>query len=220
MPEKDLLNEVWKQIEGYPNYEVSNLGNVRSLNYNGTGTVQILKQRCTPKGYSSVCLYNNGKRKNCLVHRLVWEAFCGKIPEGLHTDHISGDKSNNFLSNLRVVSPKENTHNPITYNRYLEAMKKMHQLPEYREKHVNALRKYNSKYNNKSVVQLDKNTGEVIRRWDCIADVEREIGIHSQSISACCNGRQHYKTAGGYRWIFFTPPSVVYVPEFMKYFES
>lgn len=52
--------------------------------------------------------------------------------------------------------------------------------------------------NSKKVAQYDKNTLELIKIWDSMRDVERELGIASQSISACCKGK--LKSAGGYIW--------------------
>ena len=45
------------------------------------------------------------------VHRLVAETFIGPIPEGCQIDHISRDKSANMLSNLRIVTPSQNSRN-------------------------------------------------------------------------------------------------------------
>lgn len=50
-------------------------------------------------------------RKMYQLHRLIWEDAHGPIPEGLCIDHIDGDKLNNKLSNLRLVSHKQNMEN-------------------------------------------------------------------------------------------------------------
>lgn len=49
-----------------------------------------------------------GKPNQTLVHRFVWEYFNGPIPEGLVVDHIDGDRCNNSLHNLQLLSPKDN----------------------------------------------------------------------------------------------------------------
>ena len=49
-----------------------------------------------------------GVRNTISVHRFVWEYFNGPVDEGLVIDHIDGDRSNNRLSNLRVVTQREN----------------------------------------------------------------------------------------------------------------
>ena len=52
--------------------------------------------------------------------------------------------------------------------------------------------------NSKKVAQYNKKTNELIKIWDSMADVERELGIANQNISACCKGKQ--KSAGGFIW--------------------
>ena len=47
-------------------------------------------------------------------HRLIWEAFKGPIPKGSYIDHIDGNRSNNALNNLRLVSQSENMYNVTT----------------------------------------------------------------------------------------------------------
>tara|TARA_R110002153_G_scaffold64566_2_gene172936 strand:- start:75 stop:518 length:444 start_codon:yes stop_codon:yes gene_type:complete len=49
----------------------------------------------------------NGKR--FYTHRVVWEMFNGKIPEGLQIDHINGIKDDNRIENLQLVTNKQNT---------------------------------------------------------------------------------------------------------------
>ena len=93
------------------------------------------------------------------VHRLVWEAFNSPIPDGYEIDHINTIRYDNRLVNLRLVTSKENSNNPKT----VEKMRKSKVKP---------------------VLQLDKTTGEVIRRWESARDVERELGIYQGRISS------------------------------------
>jgi hypothetical protein len=58
----------------------------------------------TTTGYPQI----SAKGKTWLVHRLVWEAFNGEIPSGMQINHIDGVKTNNALSNLEIVTPKQN----------------------------------------------------------------------------------------------------------------
>lgn len=89
-------------------YMVSNLGNVKSLKQ---GRNLVMKTPKNKEGYCFVNLRINGKSKVQTVHKLVAMAFLGHIPNGITNvvDHIDGNKSNNNLENLRVISNKENT---------------------------------------------------------------------------------------------------------------
>jgi hypothetical protein len=50
-------------------------------------------------------------KKTLSLHRFVYELAYGPIPEGLQIDHIDGNRTNNFLSNLRVVTNQQNHFN-------------------------------------------------------------------------------------------------------------
>ena len=68
------------------------------------------------KGYRYICV--DGKR--VLKHRFIWEAFFGKIEDGLEIDHIIpiSEGGGDELSNLRVVTSKQNKNNPRTIEKY------------------------------------------------------------------------------------------------------
>jgi hypothetical protein len=100
------MEEEWKQIVDYPNYSVSNYGNIRN---DKTGL--ILKAGLDNNGYKRVGLYNNGKPKTFEIHKLVGEAFIEKSEENIIIDHIDRDKLNNNVSNLRFVTYQINSRN-------------------------------------------------------------------------------------------------------------
>ena len=72
-----------------------------------------------------------------------------------------------------------------------------HHTKETTAKQSKALKGKNSS-SAKSVYQIDKTTGEIIKRWDCIREVTRVLGIESTHISACCMGKA--KSTGGFKW--------------------
>lgn len=68
--------------------------------------------------YNYVKLYKNGKRKLISLHRLIYEAHNGTIPENMVIDHIDNNSYNNNIKNLRLCSISENVMNrSITYNK-------------------------------------------------------------------------------------------------------
>lgn len=95
--------EIYKVISDYPNYEVSNLGNVRNKK-----TGKVLKPLRHNKGYLQVTLCKERKHKQCLVHRLVSTAFIPNPENKKEVNHLDGNKTNNCVSNLEWVSHSEN----------------------------------------------------------------------------------------------------------------
>jgi len=93
----------WRPVPGYPNYQVSSRGQVRSLVRH-----KLLAQVQGKRGYLLVNLYRDGKPKNFLVHRLVALAFIGVIPAGWQVNHRDGDKRNNDVRNLEIVTVEQN----------------------------------------------------------------------------------------------------------------
>lgn len=101
------MKEVWKQLPGYEDrYEVSCRGNVRSCR-NANPVTKYLSVH-VKFGYPKVFLAKDGGAKWFFIHRLVWMAHMGAIPEGLVVNHIDHDKGNPCLENLELTTQKEN----------------------------------------------------------------------------------------------------------------
>ena len=174
------MQEIWKDIVGYEGlYQVSNLGNVRSLNYNHTGKEKLLKQNINCNGYNYVVLAKEGSRKTYTIHRLVAIAFIPKSENKDCVDHINGIRTDNRVVNLRWATLKENMNFPLA---------KKH-LSESLTNHPNK---------SKSILQIDKVTGEVINEFPSSQEAGRQLNVSRSSISACCNGK--YNSAYGYIW--------------------
>ena len=103
-----MNEEEWKTIEGYPDYWVSDRGQVKSLKY---GKSRILKPWLNGDGYLFVVLCRDGKQKKFSVHRLVALAFCDGYEDGFEVDHINGKKTDNRAENLRWVCKSINNVN-------------------------------------------------------------------------------------------------------------
>ena len=98
--------ERWTDIKGYEGlYEVSNLGNVRSLRY---GKRKVLKTYVQNSGYIYVDLYKNKKKKHHLVHRLVAQAFIPNPKNLPEINHKDEDKFNNCVDNLEYCNHQYN----------------------------------------------------------------------------------------------------------------
>ena len=74
----------------------------------GTEPGRVLKPGRTRDGYLKVELFNNGAQFSRYVHLSVVEAFIGEIPAGLEVNHISGQKVDNCIENLEVVTHAKN----------------------------------------------------------------------------------------------------------------
>lgn len=115
------MTEVWKKIDGFPGYEVSDLGRVRSWrSRNGKGRSKE-PHLLTPtpfqgRPYLRVALTgNSGNVTQHRVHRLVLEVFVGPCPDGMEGCHSDGNPTNNALTNLRWDTKASNFLDQITH---------------------------------------------------------------------------------------------------------
>lgn len=182
---KILEKEIWKDIPNYEGlYQASNLGRVKSLERfrkgkNGslvTIKEKILKQQLVC-GYYQIGLYKQSIQKFHQVHRLVWSAFNGPIPEGYEVNHINEIKTDNRLENLNLMTHKENCN----WGTGIERCTK---------------KRINGKCS-KPVLQFTLED-VFIKKYPSTHQAERETGFNSSDISSCCNGKR--KTAHGFKW--------------------
>ena len=185
------MKEIWKDIDGYPNYMVSNMGRVKSLDrYEKCGNFKrfrkgIIKQPyINQDGYVVISLSKEGKQKPPMkISRLEAIAFDLPIPEEfkhipieqLEIDHIDTDKKNNKLENLRWTDRSGNANNPLTRKHISD----VHLVP---------------------ILQIDKNTDEIIGEFASFKEMEERLGFHYTNVSKCCRGK--IKTAYGYKWSY------------------
>ena len=173
--------EKWKTVKGFEGlYEISNLGNVRSLNYHNWGIVKNLTPVMDKDGYLRVCLSKNGKQYNGTVHRMVAQAFIENPNSFPQINHINEDKSDNRVENLEWCDCLYNNNHGTRNNRISKS-------------------KRNTKC--KKVVQTDLN-GNVIREWVSLNEIMRVLGFNAAFVARCCHGVK--PTAYGYRWQYAT----------------
>lgn len=92
-----------RDIARYTNYKATSCGEI--IGQRGTVLTKVLKKN----GYFHFSRSSgHGRPSQTLVHRFVYEYFNGPIPAGLVVDHIDGDRLNNSVENLQLLSPKDN----------------------------------------------------------------------------------------------------------------
>lgn len=175
-----MSNEIWKPVKGYEGlYEVSNLGRVRSLdrlvncgkNKVGfrTRKGKILSNCIKKDGYHSVRLPNfNGEYIHYSVHRLVAQAFIPNPDNKPCIDHLNTNQGDNRVENLRWVTYKENSNNPLTLKKISNA---------------------NIGKGEKRVIQYTTYDNQPIAYWNSLKECSKFTGIPRSTISNNLTGR-------------------------------
>ena len=109
MESAGIINEIWRTITGFENYQVSNIGRVRN-----TRTGRILQPCDDSDGYHTIHLYMNGSSKTTKIHQLVAKEFIENTGSKPYIDHIDTNKTNKCISKLRWCHPSENNMNRRT----------------------------------------------------------------------------------------------------------
>lgn len=170
------------KFRDYDKYEIYEDGRIYSY-----WTNKFLKHSTRKDGYQQVNLYDNEGKKKCYqVHRVIYEAVSGKpIPENMQVNHIDEDKTNNQISNLNLMTCKEN----INFGTGIARRAKSHSKTMT-----------NNPKHSKQVVAY-KN-GELMMTFPSTREAGRN-GYNHGSVAACCRncfnrpGNNVYK---GYTW--------------------
>lgn len=185
--------EEWKDIKEYEGkYQISNLGNVKALDYKRTKKEKILKPRINSTGYMVVNLYKNAKFKTFKIHRLIAQAFIINPENKPCINHIDGNKLNNSIDNLEWCTYRENTIHAIK-NGLASSPKPRYGLDNYKAKSV---KQYS----------LD---GKFIKHWDCIREASKYL--NATHISDVCKGKR--KSSKGFIWRYSTKENLNLIQE-------
>lgn len=185
------MKEEWKDIKGLEGYyQISNLGNVKSIdreviaNINGGKKIlrgkpmklseSVNKRRENYGYYLVVNLRKNGKNKVWFVHRLVAEAFINNPNKYPIVNHIDGNKHNNKADNLEWCT--------------------------YAHNNIHALNNGLRKPRGASISQINIEDNKEIATYRSISEASRITGINRSAISHCATGRN--TMAGGYYWSY------------------
>lgn len=107
------MREIWKDLTRAPRlYQISNFGNFKAkpkIDGNGKHRKErMLIPTTTKDGYKRFNLFIGGKSYRALAHRLVYETFCGPIPQGLEINHKNGIRDDNRAENLEAITHSQN----------------------------------------------------------------------------------------------------------------
>lgn len=181
MQKKNNMEEIYKDIEGYEGlYQVSNLGNVKSLvNNKGIAREKIIKPSICIDGYKRVLLCKDKTIKCFKIHRLVAQAFI-ENPNNLPCiNHKDECKTNNVVENLEWCTQKYNINYGTCIKRRSESQ-------------------INHPNKSKQVYQYSKE-GELISVWESTKECCRN-GYDQGNVARCCRGER--KSHKGYIWSY------------------
>ena len=132
-------DEQWKPIEGFPMYEISSMGRLKSYHRNPNGKILRIN---TSGCYHSYPLVVDGVRHTKYIHRLVANAFLGPKSEGQIIRHLDGDVSNNTVSNLAYGTQADNMADAISHGTFAKGETHVNsKLTERKVRIIRGLRK-------------------------------------------------------------------------------
>lgn len=171
------------ELPAMPLYGVTDTGQVWSKIKPGrsrgvSSDWHALRQTMTGKGYLSVTICVEGSHRRLYVHRLVWEAFRGPILDRLEVNHIDGNKQNNQLSNLELVTSSANK-----IHAYLTGLR----LPRRGSNNPRA------KLDEESVVELRRRAGA----GESVRSLAHVFGLSHQAARSAVRGSTWKHVSGG-----------------------
>lgn len=174
----------WKYIKEYDKrYIINEYGDIISLNYNKTNNPKQLSANENSNGYLTVSLCKNGISKSYFVHRLVAENFIENKNNLPCVNHLDCNRKNNYYKNLSWCTTKENTN----YN------------PTKEKQKINGKRI--SKNKEKKVYQYNLD-GELIKIWDCVCDIPKEIKLSKGTLINHLNNKYKTKEYHNFIWSY------------------
>lgn len=209
-----------KEID-FARYKIQEDGRIWSNSFNKK---KELHGNISPDGYVKVTLTNIfGKTRTYQWHRVIWYYFNGEIPEHLQVNHIDENKQNNALSNLNLLTPKDNcnwgTRNVRAANTQSKRKKGKgtgkdnpnwgNRWTDEQRKHLSDLRK--GQYLNEKSVKSKKVyqytlDGKLIKEWPSTIECKRN-GFNQGLVAECCRGGrwrngkwENTKTYKGFKW--------------------
>ncbi len=170
---EQYFQEIWLPINNFPDYEISNMGIVKSTK-NGEEII-LQPSKCSDNRYLKINLYKDGKCYTKMIHRLVAEHFIPNPenkPEVNHKNPVTDNFCDNRHFNLEWVTSKENTQ-------HMSSLGNGNFPGKFGVDHPNS----------KQVDEYDIN-GNFIKTWGSIREIERELNIPKSTIAYQCKNKK------------------------------
>ena len=184
--------EIFKKIPEFPNYLVSNLGRVCSIR-NGIREFKKLRPCSGREEYLNVTLWDKGIKKKICIHNLVAKIFIGEVPEGYIVDHIDNNPSHNYVTNLQIITLKENTQKAAKHSYNMTIASKVKGGFKYDLRVAAYIKRYFSKH---SVIRGNR-WSDIKGIYDkLIYRIYKKFGVRvsKQYIQGICWGTKSTKT--------------------------
>ena len=183
---------MWKDIDFFEwLYQISDQGEVKSLNYRCTWKQALLRPTINNWGYLYVWLHRKWIINKITIHRLVATNFIPNPENKPEVNHKNWIKTDNRIENLEWVTKKENSRHAFETGLCANN--------HFRNNHYNKGRFWKEHNRSKTIIQFTKDW-IFIREWWSMREVERELWIYASCISSCCLWQA--KTAWKFVWKF------------------
>ena len=175
----EMDNEEWTELplgDNHRKYYASKSGKIKKPSGEiSTGTLN-------KHGYVCISISDkDGNETNYQMHRLIAMTYLKPIEGKNIVNHINGDKTDNRLENLEYLDESESMLHAIRTGLIKPVL--------------------NHPSRSKAVIQLSLDD-EKIKEYPNAKEAHRQTGISHSNIVQTCNGKNYYKSAGGFKWIY------------------
>lgn len=166
-PVEHIDGETWVILRRQPRYSVSSGGRVAESG-------ELLPTHLKSNGYIDTSLKIGNVWRHFSVHRLVAECFIGPIPDGMQVNHIDGNKRNNAVNNLEILTPKANVAH--AYRTGLKRMGERHPRAKFSDEQIRDIR--NAATNGEPMASISARFGmELSYVYDVVKNEKRSINV-------------------------------------------